>query len=65
MLCQAPFDVPDDAVHVAALQEWAWALAQGARVPLPFAPPNRLPRLGFGFGLGLGLGLGLRVRGSG
>ena len=34
MLCQAPFDVPDDAVHVAALQEWAMALAQGARVQL-------------------------------
>ena len=44
MLCQAPFDVPDDAVHSAALQEWAWALAQGAQVALPFAPPSRLPR---------------------
>ena len=44
LLCQAPFDVPDDSVHTAALQEWAWALAQGAEVTLPFAPPNRLPR---------------------
>jgi ATP-dependent RNA helicase SUPV3L1/SUV3 len=44
LLCQAPFDVPDDSVHTAALQDWAWALAQGYEVTLPFAPPNRLPK---------------------
>lgn len=44
LLCQAPFDVPDDALHTASLEAWAQTLAQGGEVALPFAPPSRLPQ---------------------